>query len=50
MTNDHGDVIALVLPEIGDGPLNAAVEGRPGLFAAVEQGASIWEPRWARRR
>ena len=33
------DVIALVLPEIGDGPLNIVVDGRPGVFAGVEPGA-----------
>jgi hypothetical protein len=31
-------VIALVLPEIGDGPLNIVVEGRPGDFALAEPG------------
>jgi len=35
-----GDVFALVLPEIGDGPLNIVVEAQRGVFAAVEPGAS----------
>lgn len=33
-----GDVMALVTPQIGDGPLNVVVEAEPGGFAAVEPG------------
>jgi hypothetical protein len=35
-----GDVIAIVLPDIGDGPLNVVVEGRSGAFAAVQPGTT----------
>ncbi|MDY6878177.1 MAG: DUF2877 domain-containing protein [Chloroflexota bacterium] len=35
-----GHVVALVLPQVGDGPLNVVVHGRPGDFAAVEPGMS----------
>jgi hypothetical protein len=37
VTHD-GNVIALVLPQIGDGPLNIVVDGTAGLFAGVEPG------------
>ena len=33
-----GDVVALVTPQIGNGPLNVVVEVEPGDFAAVEPG------------
>jgi hypothetical protein len=33
-----GDVVALVTPQVGDGPLNIVVEKRPGVFATVEPG------------
>jgi hypothetical protein len=36
-----GDVVALVLAGIGDGPLNVVVDGWPGVFAAVEPGAPV---------
>lgn len=41
LATPEGDVVALVLPEIGDGPLNIVVEGQPGLFSAVQPGAAI---------
>jgi hypothetical protein len=38
--SDHGrSVIVLVLPEVGDGPLNIVVGGQPGIFATAEPGA-----------
>lgn len=33
-----GDVVALVTPHIGDGPLNVVVEAEPGSFTALEPG------------
>ena len=33
-----GGIVALVLPEIGDGPFNVVVDGAAGLFAGVEPG------------
>jgi RimJ/RimL family protein N-acetyltransferase len=35
LAGSHADVVALVLPEVDNGPLNVVVEGEPGLFAAV---------------
>jgi hypothetical protein len=35
-----GEVIALVLPHIGDGPLNIVVEGQARAFSAVEPGTT----------
>jgi hypothetical protein len=40
VTHD-GDVIALVSPQIGDGPLNVVVDGAAGLFARVHIGAPV---------
>jgi hypothetical protein len=40
-----GGIIALVLPEPGDGPLNVVVEAEPGLFATVAPGASVYRDR-----
>lgn len=37
-----GNVIALVLPQVGNGPLNIVVDGPAGLFAGVDAGT------WAR--
>jgi hypothetical protein len=37
-----GDVIALVLAEIGDGPLNVVVDGATGDFAAIQPGMPAW--------
>lgn len=36
-----GDVVALVAPQIGDGPLNVVVDGAAGLFAEVDPGAPV---------
>jgi hypothetical protein len=38
LVTTDGDVVALVTPQIGDGPLNIVVEAEPGGFAAVEPG------------
>jgi len=35
------DVVALVLPRIGDGPLNIVLDGAQGLFAGVRPGAPV---------
>jgi len=35
-----GDVVAVVLPELDNGPLNIMLEDGPGLFATVEPGMS----------
>jgi hypothetical protein len=35
-----GDVIALVAPQIGDGPLNIVVEGKPEDFASLQRGTA----------
>jgi hypothetical protein len=40
VTHD-GDVIALVSPQVGDGPLNVVVDGAAGLFARVHIGAPV---------
>lgn len=34
-----GEVIALVIPDLGDGPLNVVVDALPGVFDVVESGA-----------
>jgi hypothetical protein len=36
-----GDVIALVTPQVGDGPLNVVVEGGGGLCAVLHPGAPV---------
>jgi len=36
-----GDVVALVVPQVGDGPLNIVVNGTPGFFAGVGHGAAV---------
>lgn len=36
-----GDVIALVAPQIGDGPLNVVVNGPAALFAEIEAGSPV---------
>jgi hypothetical protein len=41
LVTGDGDVIALVLPQIGDGPLNVVVDGAAGSFARIEPGASV---------
>jgi hypothetical protein len=35
------DVVVLVLPEVGDGPLNIVVEGSPEDFVALQPGARV---------
>jgi hypothetical protein len=42
LVGPDGDVVALVLPEIGNGPLNVLVDGWPGAFAAVDLGTHAW--------
>jgi hypothetical protein len=41
MTPD-GQVVALVLPQVGDGPLNIVVEAKPGDLAALEPAVPAW--------
>jgi hypothetical protein len=36
-----GDVIALVIPQVGDGPLNVVVDGETGIFSGVAPGAPV---------
>ncbi len=36
-----GDVACLVLPQIGNGPLNVVVDGSPSAFAGVQSGMSV---------
>ncbi|UCC65413.1 MAG: DUF2877 domain-containing protein [Anaerolineae bacterium] len=36
-----GDVLALVTPQVGDGPLNIVMDGTAGLFAGVAPGAPV---------
>ena len=38
----EGHVIGLVLPEVGNGPLNIVVDGSPSIFSALEPGMSVW--------
>jgi hypothetical protein len=38
LVTDDGRVIALVLPQLGDGPLHVVVEGPPGAFSVLEPG------------
>ena len=45
LVTTDGDVIALVLPQIGDGPLNIVVDGAPGDFALIEPGTPTWMAR-----
>ena len=37
-----GQVVALVLPQVGDGPLNMVVESTPGDLATLEPGVPTW--------
>jgi len=39
LATGDGDVIALVLPQIGDGPLNIVVDGAAGTWVGIEPGA-----------
>ena len=41
LVTPNGDVIAIVTPQIGDGPLNIVVEAEPGVLGMVEQDASV---------
>ncbi|HET92213.1 MAG TPA: DUF2877 domain-containing protein [Chloroflexi bacterium] len=36
-----GDVIAVVLPPVGDGPLNIVIEGKAGLFTPLDVGTVV---------
>lgn len=36
-----GDVVALVTPQVGDGPLNIVVDGATGLFSGLEPGMPV---------
>jgi hypothetical protein len=49
LITQDGDVMALVLPQIGDGPLNIVLDGTAGLFAGVGPGAPVTlEDTWLR--
>lgn len=37
-----GGVIALVLPRIGNGPLNIVLDGKPGVFDGLQPATSAW--------
>lgn len=41
LVTSDGAVMALVIPQIGDGPLNIVVDGTPGLFAGIAPGAPV---------
>jgi hypothetical protein len=41
LITQDGDVLALVTPQIGDGPLNIVVDGAEELFAGVDPGAPV---------
>lgn len=41
LVTPDGVVVALVLPQIGDGPLNVVVDGEAGLFAGIDAGAPV---------
>lgn len=42
LVTSGNNLITLVLPQIGDGPLNIVVDGKPGDLAAIEPGMSAW--------
>lgn len=45
----EGDLIALALPQVGDGPLNIVVDGSPGVFDPTGPGTPVWmEASWLR--
>ena len=47
LVTPDGDVIALVTPHIGKGPLNIVVDGSTGRFAPIDPGAlAILEKNW----
>jgi hypothetical protein len=46
LVDPEGTVVALVTPQIGDGPLNVVVDGEPGCFAGMDVGMyAALEPR-----
>lgn len=40
LVTPDGNVIALVIPSVGNGPLNIVVDGVPGIFATLSPGAA----------
>jgi hypothetical protein len=43
LVTPDGNVIALVIPAVGNGPLNIVVDGGPGIFASLSPGtAATW--------
>jgi len=40
LVTPDGDVIAVVAPQIGDGPLNIVLDGKPGDFALLQPGTA----------
>jgi len=41
LVTDDGDVVALVTPQVGNGPLNIVVGGAPGIFAGIDADAPV---------
>ncbi|MBN1661808.1 MAG: DUF2877 domain-containing protein [Anaerolineae bacterium] len=41
----HREPVALVIPAIGDGPLNVVIDGQAGMFAGLETGTPITSAR-----
>jgi hypothetical protein len=41
LVTPDGAVVALVIPQIGDGPLNVVVDGEAGLFSGIATGAPV---------
>jgi hypothetical protein len=41
LATPDGAVVALVLPQVGDGPLNVVVDGEAGLFSGIDPGAPV---------
>jgi hypothetical protein len=41
LATPDGAVVAFVLPQVGDGPLNVVVDGEAGLFAGIDPGAPV---------
>ena len=41
LVTPDGDVLTLVIPQVGDGPLNVVVNGTPGVFAGVGHGVPL---------
>ena len=49
LVTTDGKVVALVTPQVGDGPLNVVVDGRPGCFAGLSPGTrAMLEGKWLR--